>query len=105
MRVRYFLLLLAVCLIWAFNNVLSKIIVTDWAIPPLFYASLRFAVVALVMLPWLFPMPRPAWRIVAIGICLGGGSFRSEEHTSELKSLMRISYAVFCLKNQNIEES
>src|SRR3546814_9430883 len=75
MRVRYFLLLLAVCLIWAFNNVLSKIIVTDWAIPPLFYASLRFAVVALVMLPWLFPMPRPAWRIVAIGICLGGGSF------------------------------
>src|SRR3546814_2577945 len=26
---------------------------------------------------------------------------RSEEHTSELQSLMRISYAVFCLKNQN----
>src|SRR3546814_7408302 len=25
--------------------------------------------------------------------------FRSEEHTSELQSLMRISYAVFCLKN------
>src|SRR3546814_9649617 len=25
-------------------------------------------------------------------------NFRSEEHTSELKSLMRISYAVFCLK-------
>src|SRR3546814_5279499 len=26
--------------------------------------------------------------------------FRSEEHTSELQSLMRISYAVFCLKKQ-----
>src|SRR3546814_7796816 len=26
------------------------------------------------------------------------GRFRSEEHTSELQSLMRISYAVFCLK-------
>src|SRR3546814_2721258 len=26
---------------------------------------------------------------------------RSEEHTSELKSLMRISYAVFCLKKNN----
>src|SRR3546814_8466818 len=26
---------------------------------------------------------------------------RSEEHTSELQSLMRISYAVFCLKKQN----
>src|SRR3546814_7330463 len=28
---------------------------------------------------------------------------RSEEHTSELQSLMRISYAVFCLKKQKIE--
>src|SRR3546814_8094407 len=27
--------------------------------------------------------------------------FRSEEHTSELQSLMRISYAVFCLKKNN----
>src|SRR3546814_1278690 len=29
-----------------------------------------------------------------------GGVFRSEEHTSELQSLMRISYAVFCLKKK-----
>src|SRR3546814_3958090 len=29
------------------------------------------------------------------------GQIRSEEHTSELQSLMRISYAVFCLKNTN----
>src|SRR3546814_9404923 len=29
-------------------------------------------------------------------------SDRSEEHTSELQSLMRISYAVFCLKKQNL---
>src|SRR3546814_7847484 len=29
---------------------------------------------------------------------------RSEEHTSELQSLMRISYAVFCLKNKKIEK-
>src|SRR3546814_2205020 len=29
-----------------------------------------------------------------------GGLRRSEEHTSELQSLMRISYAVFCLKNK-----
>src|SRR3546814_7404126 len=27
-------------------------------------------------------------------------AYRSEEHTSELQSLMRISYAVFCLKNK-----
>src|SRR3546814_4586786 len=29
------------------------------------------------------------------------GKGRSEEHTSELQSLMRISYAVFCLKKKN----
>src|SRR3546814_7103820 len=29
---------------------------------------------------------------------------RSEEHTSELKSLMRISYAVFCLKKKTIQK-
>src|SRR3546814_4929450 len=34
--------------------------------------------------------------------CHGHGlSLRSEEHTSELQSLMRISYAVFCLKKKN----
>src|SRR3546814_7267892 len=34
---------------------------------------------------------RPAWRALRR---------RSEEHTSELQSLMRISYAVFCLKKK-----
>src|SRR3546814_4102183 len=41
------------------------------------------------------------------GLCLdvatGTGS-RSEEHTSELQSLMRISYAVFCLKQKHTKE-
>src|SRR3546814_6632365 len=31
---------------------------------------------------------------------IGHGGTRSEEHTSELQSLMRISYAVFCLKKK-----
>src|SRR3546814_9781459 len=35
----------------------------------------------------------------ACGARTSGG--RSEEHTSELQSLMRISYAVFCLKKKN----
>src|SRR3546814_7321451 len=33
-------------------------------------------------------------------VCISLGE-RSEEHTSELQSLMRISYAVFCLKQKN----
>src|SRR3546814_1386114 len=38
------------------------------------------------------------------GFALSGDDvgFRSEEHTSELQSLMRISYAVFCLKKKNL---
>src|SRR3546814_9175242 len=40
---------------------------------------------------------------IAVGKSFDGASaiLRSEEHTSELKSLMRISYAVFCLKTKN----
>src|SRR3546814_8471783 len=48
------------------------------------------------------------WRFEWNGIGLwisrsgytGEAGFRSEEHTSELQSLMRISYAVFCLKKK-----
>src|SRR3546814_5553406 len=36
----------------------------------------------------------------SIGAVVGGVHLRSEEHTSELQSLMRISYAVFCLKKK-----
>src|SRR3546814_7304788 len=34
-----------------------------------------------------------------------GGQLRSEEHKSELQSLMRISYAVFCLQKKNINKT
>src|SRR3546814_6329346 len=40
----------------------------------------------------------PPWRIV--GLHALRNALRSEEHTSELQSLMRISYAVFCLKKK-----
>src|SRR3546814_5622910 len=39
-------------------------------------------------------------RRFAVPAPLGRGRSRSEEHTSELQSLMRISYAVFCLKKK-----
>src|SRR3546814_10256682 len=41
-------------------------------------------------------------RRVAAGLGRRGRRRRSEEHTSELQSLMRISYAVFCLKKKNV---
>src|SRR3546814_4400510 len=56
-------------------------------------------------------IPGPAVLASAFGGCCGtdhrhiersaANASRSEEHTSELQSLMRTSYAVFCLKNKN----
>src|SRR3546814_5158812 len=39
--------------------------------------------------------------VVALRVDVSRRNARSEEHTSELQSLMRISYAVFCLKKKN----
>src|SRR3546814_3553450 len=50
------------------------------------------------------PLPR-AWRageLATLGDQSVRGVPRSEEHTSELQSLMRNSYAVFCLKKKNL---
>ncbi|QYE34617.1 EamA family transporter [Polymorphobacter sp. PAMC 29334] len=75
MRPRDFLLLVAVCLTWGLSNVVSKIVVGQWHVPPLFFAALRFVMVAVVTLPWLRPVPRPFWRIVAVGLLMGAGNF------------------------------
>src|SRR3546814_5628950 len=40
------------------------------------------------------------WLSVIVSMLAGAFLVRSEEHTSELQSLMRISYAVFCLKKK-----
>src|SRR3546814_4360809 len=45
-----------------------------------------------------FPAPRGGTAITVLGVIPALG--RSEEHTSELQSLMRISYSVFCLKKK-----
>ena len=75
MSLRDFLVLVGICLLWACNNVLSKLVVGLWHVPPLLYAALRFGVVLIATLPWLRPMPRPAWRIVLVGMLMGGGTF------------------------------
>src|SRR3546814_4182889 len=40
-----------------------------------------------------------------VGFTLASQGTRSEEHTSELQSLMRISYAVFCLKKKKTKQT
>src|SRR3546814_3617112 len=54
---------------------------------------------------WVYPLVNTA-HIAGIALLFGAIApldLRSEEHTSELQSLMRISYAVFCLKKKNIQ--
>src|SRR3546814_5756686 len=58
--------------------------------------------------PWAVPVQMVIWCRLEIWlvstIALQDLRSRSEEHTSELQSLMRISYAVFCLKKKNKHE-
>src|SRR3546814_10250975 len=54
---------------------------------------------------WVVWIGRPAGEVRlrmrgTLPSAMAGCSERSEEHTSELQSLMRISYAVFCLKKK-----
>src|SRR3546814_2014337 len=65
--------------------------------------------------PWIVPAlvivaaPFSTWMpdslpsiVASAALSMTAVSSRSEEHTSELQSLMRISYAVFCLKKKKI---
>jgi O-acetylserine/cysteine efflux transporter len=75
MSLRDFCLFVLICLVWAFNTVAAKIVVSDMNVPPLFFGMLRSAVIAVAVIPWLLPMPRPHWRVVVVGILMGGGGF------------------------------
>src|SRR3546814_4215581 len=49
--------------------------------------------------------PAPDGELGLVGRYIRSDTERSEEHTSELQSLMRISYAVFCLKKKKKNKS
>ena len=75
MTPRHFGLLILACLLWAAHTIVSKLVVSGMDVPPLFYAVLRYGLVAVVALPWLLPVPRPVWRIFCVGFLMGGGGF------------------------------
>src|SRR3546814_6437920 len=85
------------------------------------YEGSTISAVAIAIIPIILWFPRfgtifpPDWRVktfcyalafacllIPIGTSTRTGLLRSEEHTSELQSLMRISYAVFCLKKNTL---
>src|SRR3546814_21113212 len=81
---------------------------TDTLFP---YTTLfRSAVAGLVAVPVVTAIAPPVAHVLAafalrLADILAALMLRSEEHTSELQSLMRISYAVFCLKKKKQRET
>jgi O-acetylserine/cysteine efflux transporter len=73
MTARDFALLVVICFCWGAALVLTRWVVTDF--PPLFYAFLRFALIGVVLLPWLLPVPRQWRTIVVVAMCVGGFNF------------------------------
>src|SRR3546814_470193 len=76
--------------------------------PAAFFVGVQYGAMGLAF-AWAFGIPLLTLATIRVAGSAMGLSFadikqavlRSEEHTSELQSLMRISYAVFCLKKKN----
>lgn len=75
MALRDFALLMAMCVVWAINNIISKYVVSTLEVPPLFYAACRFLIVAACLVPFLRPAPKPTWRLILTAFLMGGGNF------------------------------
>src|SRR3546814_10741343 len=60
-----------------------------------------FVVLSLMALALLLSLRSTLALWLSLPAVALAAAYRSEEHTSELQSLMRISYAVFCLKKKN----
>lgn len=75
MNLRTILILMLCNLVWALNVVVSKIVVDDLAVPPLFYACGRSLLVALALAWLLRPLPKELGKVLLIGLAIGGGSF------------------------------
>src|SRR3546814_4965749 len=79
---------------------------TEFSIEARVKAFGNFGVVPFLDAGNIYTSPLPKFSDLRFGTGLGVryysnfGPIRSEEHTSELQSLMRISYAVFCLKKK-----
>src|SRR3546814_5697518 len=68
----------------------SNLALATYLVPPAFLAIPMYTVMA------TYGLVNSQWSLILTMVSFA----RSEEHTSELQSLMRISYAVFCLKKK-----
>lgn len=68
-------LLVLLCAIWAANVIVSRIVVTDLGVPPLWYAALRSVVVVAALVPWLKWPGSNWWRVALVTTAVSGGGF------------------------------
>lgn len=75
MTFRDFLLLAAVCFVWGLNLVVTRWVVADAGVPPIFFAAIRFAGLAFVLFWFLRPIPKQLGVLFLIAMGMGAGHF------------------------------
>ena len=75
MQFRDFVLLSAVCFVWGLNLVVTSWVVVDAGLPPVFFAALRFAGIALVLFWFLRPIPKNLGTLFLIAMGVGAVHF------------------------------
>ena len=75
MNFRDFVLLAAVCFVWGLNLVVTRWVVADAGVPPLFFAAMRFVGIALVLLWFLRPIPKNLGTLFLIAMGMGAVHF------------------------------
>lgn len=75
MNFRDFTLLAAVCFVWGLNLVVTRWVVADAGVPPIFFAGMRFAGIALVLVWFLRPIPKNLGTLFLIAMGIGAVHF------------------------------
>lgn len=75
MGLKDFSLLFAVCFVWGLNIVITRWVVFDAAVPPIFFAAIRFLGVAVILIPFLRPIPEDIKTLFLISFFIGAGHF------------------------------
>ncbi len=70
-----FALLVAVCLFWALNLIVTRWTVTEGNVPPLFFAAVRVTLLAAFLAPFLLPAPRQIGMMFLIAMGMAGVHF------------------------------
>ena len=75
MGLRDFLLLFVICFVWGLNIVVTRWVVADAGVPPIFFAAVRFLGVAILLIPFLRPVPKDIKTLFFISFFIGSGHF------------------------------